>query len=138
VTGENKRVNIKEELERARTARGAAEILAENAYFLDAISRVYYWVYHTVRALLLMKGLEPKTHEGTLRLFSLHFVKTGPLLPAHAHVLSRLMKYRQEADYNPSYIFTEADYNELKQDSEDLSNAILQLLEEEGYLGPGQ
>jgi uncharacterized protein (UPF0332 family) len=137
VTGENKRANIKEELDRAQTAKGAAEILAENAYFLDAISRAYYWVYHTVRALLLTKGLEPKTHEGTLRLFSLHFVKEGPLLPSHAHVLSRFMKYRQEADYNPSYVFTQADYTELKQEGESLSNEILQLLKEQGYLRGG-
>jgi len=30
-----------------------------------------------VRALLLGKGLEPKTHEGALRLLGLHFVKPG-------------------------------------------------------------
>ena len=29
---------------------------------------------------------------------------------------SRLMKYREEADYNPSYMFTREDYIELKKE----------------------
>ena len=139
MTGENIRANIRDELERAQISREAAELLANNGYVLDAISRIDYWVYHTVRALLQTKGLEPKTHEGSLRLFSLHFVKNGPLLASHAHILSRLMKYRQEADYNPSYVFTDSDYHELKNDGETLCSQILSQLRETGYLqGPDQ
>ena len=50
------------------------------------------------RALLLSANLEPRTHEGALRLFSLHFVKHGPFPPECAHTLSKLMKYREEAE----------------------------------------
>lgn len=93
-----------------------------------------YSLLHYIRALLLTKGLEPKSHEGALRLFSLHFVKEGVFEPADSHIFSRLMKYREEADYNPSYMFTKEDFVEFKNDVEQLSNKIADYLKEMGYL----
>jgi uncharacterized protein (UPF0332 family) len=131
---ENKRDNIREEMERALKAMGAASILFDNGFLNDAISRLYYSLLHYIRALLLTKGLEPKSHEGALRLFSLHFVKEGVFEPADSHIFSRLMKYREEADYNPSYMFTKEDFVEFKNDAEQLSNKIADYLKEMGYL----
>jgi uncharacterized protein (UPF0332 family) len=84
--------------------------------------------------LLLTKGLEPKSHEGALKLFGLHFVKEGAFKPADSHIFSRLMKYREEADYNPSYMFTKEDFVEFKKDAEELSNKIKNYLTEKDYL----
>lgn len=131
---ENKRDNIREEMERALKAMGAASLLFDNGFLNDAISRLYYSLLHYIRALLLTKSLEPKSHEGALRLFSLHFVKEGVFEPADSHIFSRLMKYREEADYNPSYMFTKEDFVEFKKDAEQLSNKIADYLKEMGYL----
>lgn len=106
MTDENIRKNIRAEWERALEARGAADLPAEKGFLLDSVSRLYYWILHRVRAILLSRELEPRTHESTLRLFSLHFVKEGPFSSEQAHIFSRLMKYRLEADYAASYLFT--------------------------------
>ena len=74
---ENKRENIREEIDRANEAIRAANLLFENRFVKDAISKLYYSLLYSVRGLLLTEGLEPKSHEGTLRLFGLHFVKPG-------------------------------------------------------------
>ena len=113
MTEKNKKDNIREEISRARTALEAADLLASNSYLNEAVSRLYYSLLYRIRALLLTKGLEPRSHEGALRLFSLHFVKGGPLAPESAHTFSKLMKYREEADYNPSYSFTERNFRQL-------------------------
>lgn len=131
---ENKRANILEEMERAIKAMGAARLLFDNGFLNDAISRLYYSLLHDIRALLLTKGLEPKSHEGALKLFGLHFVKEGAFKPADSHIFSRLMKYREEADYNPSYMFTKEDFVEFKKDAEELSNKIKNYLTEKDYL----
>lgn len=131
---ENRRRNIREELDRAEEARASAILLADSGHLADAISRLYYWVFHTVRALLLTESLEPRTHEGMLRLFSLHFVKEGPLDSECAHILSRLMKYRQEADYNPSYVFTAEDFEEFRREAEDLCGRVDAQLRRAGLL----
>ncbi|WP_420536147.1 HEPN domain-containing protein [Dictyoglomus turgidum] len=39
-------------------------MLFENGLIKDAISRLYYYTLHMVRALLFTKGFEPKSHEG--------------------------------------------------------------------------
>ncbi len=134
MTEENKKENIKDELQRASQALQAAELLFEKGLLNDAVSRLYYWVLHTIRALLLTKGLEPKSHEGALRIFGLHFVKEGTFAAKDSHLFSKLMKYREEADYNPVYVFTKEDFIEFKDESLVLSDKIRVYLKEKGYM----
>jgi len=131
----NRRDNIREEIDRANEAIKVADLLFENGFVKDAISRLYYSVLYTVRALLLTRGLEPKNHEGALRLFGLHFVKSGLFEAKDSHIFSRLMKYREEADYNPSYTFTREDFTEFKNDADGLIQKITTHLKEINYLG---
>ena len=102
MTEDNRKENIRAELLRATEALAAATLLYENGYISDAISRLYYFVLYNVRALLLSKGLEPRSHDGALRLLGLHFVRDGLMDKRAAQVFSKLMKFREEADYNPS------------------------------------
>jgi uncharacterized protein (UPF0332 family) len=134
LTPENRKSNIQEELLRARESLEAAEVLFEKKLFSDGASRVYYHVFHLVRALLLTKGLEPKSHQGLLRLLGLHFVKQGFLDPSDSHIVARLMKYREEADYNPSWVFTAEDACQLMNDARQLEGKISRLLETSGTL----
>jgi uncharacterized protein (UPF0332 family) len=134
VTEDNKKANIQDELARARAAGESAELLFVNGHVADAVSRLYYSVYHVLRALLLTRGLQPRSHEGALTLFSLHFVKTGLFLPADAHAFSRLLKYRQEADYNASYVFAPPDYGDFRKDAEALIARMVKHLQAEGYI----
>ncbi|MGR3218548.1 MAG: HEPN domain-containing protein [Candidatus Anammoxibacter sp.] len=47
--------------------------------YSDSISRSYYAMLDTATALLITKDILPKSHEGIIRMFSLHFIKTGIL-----------------------------------------------------------
>ncbi|MFH0925928.1 MAG: HEPN domain-containing protein [bacterium] len=133
MTEENRGKNIQEEIERADELIKAAQLLGENDLFNDAVSRLYYFLLHNVRALLLTKGLEPKSHEGVLRLFSLHFIKTNIFEPNFLHIFSKMMKYREEADYNPSYTFTGDDFKDFYRDAQGVSDRIRDYLRERGY-----
>lgn len=134
MTERNKRSNIQDELQRADTALAAADLLHKNDFVNDAISRLYYYLFHGIRALLLSKGIEPKSHEGALQLFSLHFVKSGIFSPENSHTFARLMKYRSEADYSASYVFTMEDYMDFKNDAKKVYDTIIDHLKEEGYI----
>lgn len=131
---ENKKENIKVQLDKAAEILREADTLYNNGFATGAISRLYYSLLHTVRALLLTKGLEPKTHEGVLRVLGLHFIKEGIFEPKDSHIFARLMKYREEADYNPSYSFTNEDFVEFKKEAEELSEKIKVYLKEKGYI----
>jgi uncharacterized protein (UPF0332 family) len=134
LTEENKKRNIKEELEAAEKTRSEAELLFQNGFFNGAVSRLYYSLLYRIRALLLTKGLEPKSHEGALRLLSLHFVKEGNLETKASHLFSKLMKYREEADYNPAYVFTREDFVNLRAETDDLAEKIRIYINEKHYL----
>ncbi len=134
MTEENKNINIREEMKRADQSIKAACLLYKNGFFNDAISRLYYFLLYNIRALLLTKGFEPKSHEGALRLFSLYFIKTSIFEIKSSHVFSKMMKYREEADYNPSYLFTKEDFIIFSKESEELAAQIKEYLKKEGYL----
>lgn len=134
MTEGNKKENIKNELNMAAKLLSDADMLYNNDSIASAISRLYYFLLHTVRALLLTKGLEPKSHEGVLRVFGQYFVKEGEFEPKYSHLFARLMKYREEADYNPVYIFTKEDFIEFSKEAEMLSDKIRQYLKEKDYV----
>jgi uncharacterized protein (UPF0332 family) len=134
VNEQNKKANIREEIERASEAIRAAQLLFENGFVRDAVSKIYYSLLYSIRAVLLTEGLEPKSHEGALRLFGLHFVKPGAFEAKDSHIFSKLMKLREEADYNPSYTFVPEDFSDFKGEAEGAIQRITHYLQNKGYL----
>lgn len=57
----------------------AAKILAENKFWNSAVNRLYYAVFYTVNALLIMNEIQTKSHSATKSQFSLNFVKQESL-----------------------------------------------------------
>ena len=87
------------EIKRGDESLRSAELLAEAKLYRDAVSRCYYAVLHYSRALLITKEVTPKSHQGVVRHFSLHFVKTGIVSLEMGTILSLLQKEREESDY---------------------------------------
>ena len=109
MTAANARANAQDELQHGDEALAAARCLVENGFLRDAVSRAYYAAYHWARAVLLLKGLEPKTHRGAIQLLSLHLVKEGLLTEDAAGLLAHLETYRELSDYSSSARFTDDD-----------------------------
>lgn len=97
----------KEELQRAEEELRAANLLLKEGFFFKSVVSSYYAIYHAAKALLLLKGINPKTHEGVERMFGLYYIKTGEFDIKIGKALGRLMKMREEADYYPEIPFTE-------------------------------
>jgi hypothetical protein len=93
------------EVGRGKQALSAAELLFKNSLYADAVSRAYYAALHYARALLMLRGLEPRTHAGVHRLLSLEYVHSGEISPGMAHHLSILEKQRSDADYASESVF---------------------------------
>jgi uncharacterized protein len=103
VTDDNRLTNAQSEIAIARDAARVARAALELGIARDALSRAYYAVFHAVRALLLLDGLEPKTHQGVIRLFSDQWIKTGRIASSQMLVLTRLQSYRLASDYSYSF-----------------------------------
>ena len=84
-----------ERLQSARRRLEASRMLLNHEYEPDAMSRLYFAVSESARALLLLRDLTPKTHKGIGMKLGQHFrneVDVG--------LLTKLRQNREEADYD--------------------------------------
>lgn len=130
---ENKKLNVAEEIKKAHQAYKDAETLFASGSLEGATSRAYYGAFHMAQAILLTLGLEPKTHQGVARLFSLHFVKAEIIEPKYSQILARAQKYREEADYRHAMIFTPEQTKHMLQEVRGFIEEIERYLRSEGY-----
>ncbi len=103
------RSRIASRIDKAEHKLRSAELLLNSGEIKDAISRAYYASFHAARAMLLSVGLEPRSHEGTITLFGLHFVKTGLVEPRFGKSLSRSRDDRENGDYAEVTFFDHQD-----------------------------
>jgi uncharacterized protein (UPF0332 family) len=85
-------------LDQAREAMRAAELLADNGLTRSSIERNYYAAFHAGSPLLASRGIYPSTHDGTISMLALHFVKAGTLPKSAGRDLQRLQDQRLVAD----------------------------------------
>jgi len=102
----------RDEYQRAMDELKAARVLQASGFYYKSIASAYYAVYHGAKALLLLKGVVPQSHEGVERMFSLYYVKTKEVEVDTGKVIGRLMKMREEADYYPETSFSLGDSSE--------------------------
>jgi uncharacterized protein (UPF0332 family) len=133
VTDENRRRNIRDELARADEALHAGRALLELGLHADSVSRAYYGAWHALRALLLSRGLEAKTHAGAIHLFNVEFVRTGPFATAHNRLLAGMQRARELADYDAAVMFSREDAEAYLQDAVTFRAAVAQYLREHGW-----
>ena len=100
MTEANRLANARAEAALGDDALRAASALVELGLYNDAVSRAYYAAFHYARALLLVAGLEPKTHRGVVSLLLEHYEKPGRLEPGAVSILARLQTFRGLADYD--------------------------------------
>ncbi len=86
-------------LEEAEEKLASANLLLQNGYFKDAVSRAYYCMYNAARALLLTKEISPKTHKGLISKFGEEFMKMEDDAKNYAAILHKGEDLREMADY---------------------------------------
>lgn len=136
MTDENRRRNIADEVRRAQQALLAARSLIGLSLFNDAVSRAYYAAFHMLRAALLSRGLEPKTHAGAVHLFSSELVRAGVFPTAHNRLLAGLQRSRELADYDAAVEFGKEDAEAELADADAFTSAVLAHLRQEGWWTP--
>jgi uncharacterized protein (UPF0332 family) len=134
VTDENRKRNMADELARAEQAVRAARALLELGLHADAVSRAYYAAFHSLRALLLSRGLEAKTHAGAIHLFNTEFVRAGLFASSHNRLLGGIQRSRELADYDAAVSFSKEDADGCLRDAETFREEALALLRREKWI----
>ena len=61
----------------------------------NATVNLFFSFEHLVKALLASVGMEARSHEGVKILFSMHFIKSGPIHPKVGRYLGNLYCYKR-------------------------------------------
>ena len=87
-------------IENAEERLEAAGYLLNGGFYNDAVSRAYYSMFYSARALLSLKEIYPKAHKGVISNFGLEFVKKGFVEDIYGRALSHAKDRREVADYD--------------------------------------
>ena len=99
MTADDARLTLAQrELDEAARDWLSARLLAREAFYRQAITRLYFATFHTAQALLAAHGVEAANHEAVQRLIGLHLVVLGALPKEAGRALSSLLSRRHEAD----------------------------------------
>jgi len=87
--------------------------LFKDGDYAGAVNRLYYCVFHCVRALLSNDSVEFKKHSAVIAYFREKYVKTGIFEKRLSEIIGDLFDERNGSDYNDLY-FIDYDSIELK------------------------
>jgi uncharacterized protein (UPF0332 family) len=115
-------------LKRSREHLKSARDLLRNDDYADSISRSYYAIFQSARALLAINGLDSRKHSGVISLFNQHFIKSGKLDKHCGVVLKDARRSREMADYTEIAEFSRQDAEEQIADAEAFIRAVERLI----------
>ena len=125
---------VKLQLEKAEERLEAAKYLLDGGYHEDAVSRAYYSMYYAAKAILTLKNIEPKTHEGVLSMFGLHVIKESDVEGYYGKALRFAKEEREKSDYDALAEVNKEEAETIVEDAENflvrIKDAIKDILKE--------
>ncbi len=99
MTKKEKQALIKYRLERANESLKAAQLLFKNKLFIPAMNRIYYSMFYSVQALLVLNEKTFSKHGQVKGYFNREFIKAGVFPKEFGKLFNTVFEYRQKFDY---------------------------------------
>ncbi len=99
MTEDEKRALVKYRLERANESIRAAHLLCENKLFIPAMNRIYYSMFYSVQALLVLDEKAFSKHGQVKAYFNKTYIKPGIFPKEFGKLFNTVFEYRQKFDY---------------------------------------
>lgn len=99
MTNEKKQTLVKYRLERANESMKAAQLLFENKLLIPAMNRIYYSMFYSVQALLVLNEKAFSKHGQVKGYFNKEFIKSGIFPKEFGKLFNTVFEYRQKFDY---------------------------------------
>ena len=99
-------------LEKARECYADAGSMFALGSLNTAANRIYYCVFHAMRAVLALDGFDSKKHSGIISAFRQQYIKTGAFDVTFSDTIEFGLKLRGKSDYDDFYIIAKSDVSE--------------------------
>lgn len=93
-------------LEKAENCLKSAHILTVAEDYYGAANRSYYAIFHSVRAILALDGVDFSKHSGVMAYFQRQYVKTEIFPKEYSKILREAFDVRSDADYDDYYVLS--------------------------------
>lgn len=127
---EDRRELSKFRLEKAEENLKAAKLLIENNLFRESISRSYYCIFHSARALIAYEKFDSRKHSSIIAYFNINYIKTGKIEKEYSRIISKAFKIRTDSDYKDFYLVSREETNEQLKNAEKFLKRIRTYIEE--------
>jgi uncharacterized protein (UPF0332 family) len=96
---EEKIILIRYRLNRSEESLKAADILYQNEMYIPAINRIYYSMFYSIQALIIINENVFSKHGQVKGFFNREFIKTGIFPKEFGKLFNAVFEYRQKFDY---------------------------------------
>ena len=104
LSDEEKQALSKVRLEHAAECLEEAESLLSAEQYRGASNRSYYAVFHAIRAVLALDGIDRKRHSGVISEFRRLYIRTGVFGEEWSDIIGDQFDFRTASDYNDFFI----------------------------------
>jgi len=122
---DNNKISLaKYRLEHASQCLKAANTLLEIGDFKGAANRSYYAIFHAMRAIFALDGLDFKKHSGLISEFRKRYIKSGLLSEKLSDNINELFQVRTDSDYDDFYLISHDEVREQIQNAYDFIKEV--------------
>lgn len=105
-------------LEQAERCIKSARILAQDNDYKGAANRSYYAIFHCMRSVLALEGVDFSKHSGVSAYFRKQYIKTGIFNAELSEIIKEAFDIRSDSDYDDYYILSKEDVEEQIENAE--------------------
>ena len=80
--------------------------------FKGAANRAYYAVFHAMRSVLALDGIDRKHHSGIITEFRRLYIKTGVFPSELSDIIQMQSEYRTSSDYDDFFVISKQEVSE--------------------------
>ncbi len=131
---EDKRELSKLRYEHAEECLRAAEALYQADDLKGAANRSYYAVFHAMRAVLALDGIDRKHHSAIIAEFRMRYIKTDLFDRSWSDVIQLQSEYRTSSDYNDFFVISRDEVRDQIDGASGFLDAVKAFLTEQNVL----
>lgn len=119
-------------LEQSKVCISSANLLADAGDYKGAANRSYYAIFHCMRSILALDGIDFAKHSGVSSYFRKEYIKTGTFDIELSDIISSAFDARSDSDYDDFYVISKADVEEQIENAQKFYDVISHYIENLG------
>lgn len=116
-------------IEKAEKCLSSAKLLMQSEDYCGAANRSYYSIFHSIRSLLALEGIDFSKHAGVMSYFQQKYVKSGIFEKEFSKILTESFQARSESDYDDYYVISKEEVTVQIQNAQVFLNGIIQYVD---------